>query len=97
MPSRRYVPLHEHLAIEYAKNDLGYSSPEVYGNQLDPQVREISAVWLRDQDNPDYDIGLIVHTKDGVLEEFDPAIDGKPGELQSGSNCDLSRMRMEVY
>lgn len=77
----------ERMAADYARDELGWPEVEVYGTQRDPKVYECCAVWLHlgaADGTPVGKIGLIVHLSDGVLEEFDPELDGEPGQLGSG-------------
>lgn len=68
------------LARSYAVEELHWESEvEVYGFQADPIVRGTGAVWLRRADG--FELGLVVNAGVGVLTEFDPDLDGEPGEL----------------
>lgn len=78
---RAYCMSVDDRAVQYAKDELGYSDPVIYGSQVDPSVVGVYALWLRERACRKIRVGLIVCADRGVLDEFDPDAD-KPGTLK---------------
>lgn len=70
------------IALEYARDELGYKNPVVYGSQRDPKVVGCFAVWVR-EDSQMVFVGLIVSGGE-VIDEFEPDAEHAPGKLKTG-------------
>lgn len=91
---RAYCPAIDLMAVRYAQDELGYQDPVIYGSQVDPGVRGVQAIWVRERADRTVRVGLIVCRENGVLDEFDP--EDKPGTLRQKANPDLLDMTVEV-